>query len=137
MAQLPKAKSNGLGSAFYRMAAISVAAVSAVAGAALNRSSLAARIPLLIGCIGSAILVGWLIAGPPPTRNQLLFRSCSFVVAVTVLLHVGILTMLFVGAGSLVLWKWGSFEQKWARQLLVMAPAMVAVAGTALRSFLG
>jgi hypothetical protein len=137
MAQLPNAKSNGLGSAFYRTAVVSVAAVSAVAGAALNHSSLAARIPLLIGCIGSAVLVCWLIAGPPPPRNQLLFRSCSFVASVTVLLHVGILTMLLVVAGSVALWKWGSFERKWARQLLVMAPAMVAVAGTALRSFLG
>jgi len=137
MAQLPKAKSNGSSSAFYRTAVITVAAVSAVAGASLNHSSLAARIPLLVGCIGSAILVGWLIAGPPPTRSQLLFRTCSFVASVVVLLHVGILTMLMVGAGSLVLWKWGSLEQKWARQLLVMAPAIVAVAGTALRSILG
>ena len=136
MAQLPKAKPNGLGKAFYRTVVISAAAVGAVAGVALNHSSLAARIPLLVGCIGSASLVALLIADPQPARDQLLFRSCSLAASVTALLHVGILTMLFVGAGILVLWKWVSFEQKWAKHLLAMAPAIVAVAGTALQVFL-
>jgi hypothetical protein len=112
MAQLLKAKSSGLGSASYRTAIVSVAVIGAVAGAALIHSSLAARIPLLVGCVGSAILVGWLIVNPPLSRNQLLLRSYSLVIPVTILLHVGVLMMLVMGAGSFVLWKWGPFERK-------------------------